>query len=54
MALLAEDAAVSDAARTLKREMLRDLGIEPAPEETRRRRPRPPPPARSAASCRSR
>jgi len=33
MALLAEDASVSDAARSLKREMLRDLGIEPAPEE---------------------
>jgi hypothetical protein len=33
MALLAEDADVSDAARSLKREMLRDLGIEPAPEE---------------------
>jgi hypothetical protein len=34
MALLAEDADVSAAARSLKREMLRDLGIEPAPEET--------------------
>jgi SNF2-related domain/Helicase conserved C-terminal domain len=33
MALLGEDADVSDAARSLKREMLRDLGIEPAPEE---------------------
>jgi superfamily II DNA or RNA helicase len=33
MALLAEDAAVSDAARSLKREWQRDLGIEPAPEE---------------------
>ncbi len=33
LALLAEDADVSDAARSLKREMLRDLGIEPAPEE---------------------
>jgi hypothetical protein len=33
LALLAEDAGVSDAARSLKREMLRDLGIEPAPEE---------------------
>jgi len=33
MALLAEDADVSDAARSLKREMTRDLGIEPAPEE---------------------
>src|SRR5206468_5679148 len=33
MALLAEDSDVSDAARSLKREMLRDLGIEPAPED---------------------
>jgi hypothetical protein len=33
LALLAEDSAVSDAARSLKGEMLRDLGIEPAPEE---------------------
>jgi hypothetical protein len=42
LALLAEDASVSDAARSLKREMLRDLGLEPAPEET------PPPPAETA------
>jgi hypothetical protein len=34
LALLAEDSGVSDAARALKREMLRDLGIEPEPEET--------------------
>jgi hypothetical protein len=34
LALLAEDSGVSDAARSLKREMLRDLGIDPAPEET--------------------
>ncbi len=34
LALLAEDSDVSDAARSLKREMLRDVGIEPAPEET--------------------
>jgi hypothetical protein len=34
LALLAEDASVSDAARSLKREMERDLGIESAPEET--------------------
>jgi len=34
LALLAEDADVSDAARSLKREMQRDLGIEPEPEET--------------------
>jgi SNF2-related domain/Helicase conserved C-terminal domain len=33
LALLAEDSSVSDAARSLKQEMLRDLGIEPAPEE---------------------
>src|SRR5436305_988778 len=33
MALLGEDADVADAARSLKREMLRDLGIEPAPEQ---------------------
>jgi hypothetical protein len=33
LALLAEDAKVSDAARSLKLEMLRDLGIEPAPEQ---------------------
>jgi hypothetical protein len=33
LALLAEDYDVSDAARSLKREMLRELGIEPAPEE---------------------
>jgi hypothetical protein len=33
LALLAEDAVVSDAARSLKRDMLRDAGIEPAPDE---------------------
>jgi hypothetical protein len=33
LALLAEGSGVSDAARSLKGEMLRDLGIEPAPEE---------------------
>jgi hypothetical protein len=33
LALLAEDSSVSEAARSLKREMLRDLGIEPEPEE---------------------
>jgi hypothetical protein len=33
LALLAEGSPVSNAARSLKREMLRDLGIEPAPEE---------------------
>jgi hypothetical protein len=34
LALLAEDSAVSDAARSLKLELVRDLGIEPAPEDT--------------------
>jgi hypothetical protein len=33
LALLAEDSGVSDAARSLQREMQRDLGIEPAREE---------------------
>ncbi|MCW2635190.1 MAG: helicase domain protein [Blastococcus sp.] len=33
LALLAEDAVVSDAARSMKREMLRAVGIEPAPEQ---------------------
>jgi hypothetical protein len=33
LALLAEDSGVSDAARSLKGEMLRDFGIEPAREE---------------------
>jgi SNF2-related domain/Helicase conserved C-terminal domain len=33
LALLAESSGVSDAARSLKREMLQDLGIDPAPEE---------------------
>ena len=33
LVMLAEDSDVSDAARSLKREMLRELGIEPAPEE---------------------
>jgi len=33
LALLAEGSDVSSAARSLKREMQRDLGIEPAPEE---------------------
>jgi len=33
LALLAEDSSVSAAARSLKREMERDLGIESAPEE---------------------
>src|SRR5271163_3011798 len=34
LALLAEDSCVSDAARSLKLEMVRELGIEPAPEES--------------------
>jgi SNF2-related domain/Helicase conserved C-terminal domain len=34
LALLADEAVVSDAARSLKREMLREVGIEPAIEET--------------------
>jgi hypothetical protein len=34
LALLAEDASVSDAARSLKREMELTLGIEPTPEKT--------------------
>ncbi len=34
LALLAEDAVVSDAARSLKRNMLRAVGIEATPEET--------------------
>ena len=55
LALLAEDAVVSDAARSLKRDMLRAAGIEPPPEEAaargaRRRARRPP----SVGSCRSR
>src|SRR5881392_26828 len=33
LALLAEGSGISDAARSLKREMLRDFGIEPAHEE---------------------
>ncbi len=33
LALLAEDSSVSDAARSLKLNMVRDLGIEPAPEQ---------------------
>ena len=33
LALLAEDSPVSDAARSLKRDLERDLGIKPAPEE---------------------
>jgi hypothetical protein len=42
LALLSEDAVASDAARSLTREMLRAVGVEPAPEEA-------PPPAEVAA-----
>ncbi|MDQ1743076.1 MAG: hypothetical protein QOE23_1415 [Pseudonocardiales bacterium] len=45
LALLAEDAVVSDAARLLKRDMLRAAGIEPAPEQAA--------PAESAAASAS-
>jgi hypothetical protein len=34
LALLAEDAAVSDAVKSLKRDVLRSVGIEPVPEPT--------------------
>jgi hypothetical protein len=43
LALLAEDAVVPDAARSLKREMLRDLGIEPTPDEIAQEQTAPPP-----------
>jgi hypothetical protein len=43
LALLAEDAVVSDAARSLKRDLLRSAGIESAPE------PAPPPPPAAAS-----
>ena len=55
LALLAEDAVVSDAARSLTREMLRAAGVEPPPEEAAAApSPRPRPPSPSAGSCRSR
>ncbi|MCU1658997.1 MAG: putative helicase, superfamily [Pseudonocardiales bacterium] len=41
LALLAEDAVVSDAARVLKRNMLRAAGIKPAPDETAPTEPAP-------------
>jgi hypothetical protein len=41
LALLGEDAVVSDAARLLKGEMLRTVGIEPAPEQTAPTEPAP-------------
>jgi superfamily II DNA or RNA helicase len=43
LALLAEDAVVSDAARELKAEMLRDLGIEPEPDPIPPAEPAPAP-----------
>ena len=46
LALLAEDAVVSDSARSLKRDMLLAAGLEPAPEEEVAQ---PEPTARSAA-----
>jgi SNF2-related domain/Helicase conserved C-terminal domain len=46
LALLAEDADVSDAARAMRLEMLRDLGIEPAPEELAPAEAAPAPPER--------
>ena len=54
LALLAEDAVVSDAARSLKRDMLRAAGIEPAPEEAAPTEPAAAPPAPSVGSCPSR
>jgi superfamily II DNA or RNA helicase len=45
LALLAEDAVVSDAARSLKRDLLKAVGVEPAPEEV----PPPETPAAPAA-----
>jgi SNF2-related domain/Helicase conserved C-terminal domain len=41
LALLGEDAVVSDAARLLKGDMLRTVGIEPAPEQTAPTEPAP-------------
>jgi hypothetical protein len=41
LALLAEDAVVSDAGRSLKREMLRTAGMEPAPDEAPPTEPEP-------------
>jgi hypothetical protein len=46
LSLLTEDAVVSDAARSLKRDMLRAVGVEPVPEEV----PPPEPVAAPAAS----
>ena len=52
--LLAEDAVVSDAARSLKRDMLRAAGAELPPRRPRPRSRRPSPPAASVGSCRRR
>jgi SNF2-related domain/Helicase conserved C-terminal domain len=52
LALLAEDAAVSDATKSLRREMLREVGIEPAPVETAAVEPAVETAAASAASSR--
>ena len=61
LALLAEDSGASDGARSPKREIVRDPGVESAREQPRRRTPRPFPlarrsvrPARRLGSCRSR
>ena len=54
LALLAEGSDVSDAARSLKREMLRDLGIEPAPEEIAPTQTAAASAGWSGTSCRSR
>ena len=54
LALLAEDSDVSDAARSLKREMLRELGIESAPEQIAPAETATAPACRSGGSCRSR
>ncbi|MCZ2806591.1 DEAD/DEAH box helicase [Modestobacter sp. VKM Ac-2983] len=45
LALLAEDAVVSEAARSLKRQLLESVGVEPVPDEA----PAPEPAAASAA-----
>jgi hypothetical protein len=54
MALLAEDAVVSEAARSLKRDMLKAVGVEPAPEEAPEEEAPATQATPSAASCRSR
>ena len=54
LVLLAEDAVVSGAAASLRREMLLAAGVEPAPEEVTTTEPWPSRPRPSAGSCRSR